>query len=148
LRRLLYLSLLSMLAMMLSAPAALAQSGAGGTFNCPDFASQAEAQQVLRADPSDPNNLDADNDGVACQTTPYDDPTRDEVPVPRDGAAPTSEQPDVVQYETDDAATPAVGTQGTVTATDDLPDTGGPVLLPLGVLFVAAGALLYAVRRR
>jgi hypothetical protein len=34
--------------------------------NCPDFADPAAAQAVLDADPSDPNNLDADNDGMAC----------------------------------------------------------------------------------
>jgi hypothetical protein len=35
-------------------------------FNCPDFADPADAQAVLDADPSDPNILDADNDGMAC----------------------------------------------------------------------------------
>lgn len=34
--------------------------------NCPDFADPAAAQAVLDADPSDPNILDADNDGMAC----------------------------------------------------------------------------------
>lgn len=41
--------------------------GAGNAYNCPDFASQANAQAVLRADPSDPNRLDADKDGIACE---------------------------------------------------------------------------------
>jgi hypothetical protein len=41
-----------------------------GDLNCADFATQAEAQAVLDADPSDPNNLDADNDGVACEDLP------------------------------------------------------------------------------
>jgi hypothetical protein len=36
--------------------------------NCPDFATQAEAQAVLDADRSDPNRLDDDNDGIACET--------------------------------------------------------------------------------
>ncbi len=35
--------------------------------DCADFATQAEAQANLDADPSDPNNLDADDDGVACE---------------------------------------------------------------------------------
>ena len=39
--------------------------------DCPDFRSQAEAQAELERDPSDPNNLDADNDGEACETYPY-----------------------------------------------------------------------------
>ena len=38
-----------------------------GDRDCPDFATQAEAQAVLDADPSDPERLDADNDGVACE---------------------------------------------------------------------------------
>jgi hypothetical protein len=35
--------------------------------DCADFATQAEAQAVLMADPSDPERLDADDDGIACE---------------------------------------------------------------------------------
>jgi hypothetical protein len=52
--------------------------------DCDDYNSQAEAQAALREDPSDPNVLDEDegpDDGIACETTPYDDPARDETPV-------------------------------------------------------------------
>lgn len=42
--------------------------GKGDAFNCGDFASQADAQAVLRADPTDPNRLDSDRDGVACES--------------------------------------------------------------------------------
>jgi hypothetical protein len=52
--------------------------------DCDDFRSQAEAQAALREDPSDPDVLDEDegpDDGIACETTDYDDPTRDETPV-------------------------------------------------------------------
>jgi micrococcal nuclease len=52
----------------------------GDRYNCPDFQSQADAQSVLRADPSDPNRLDTDRDGVACESNP---PPRDTVRVPR-----------------------------------------------------------------
>jgi Excalibur calcium-binding domain len=41
--------------------------------DCADFATQQEAQADLERDPSDPNNLDADGDGVACETYPYGD---------------------------------------------------------------------------
>jgi hypothetical protein len=34
--------------------------GQGDAFNCADFARQADAQAVLRADPTDPNKLDTD----------------------------------------------------------------------------------------
>lgn len=38
--------------------------------NCSDFATQAEAQQVLAAIPGDPHRLDGDSDGVACESLP------------------------------------------------------------------------------
>ena len=53
---------------------ALAYIGQGDRYNCGDFASQANAQSVLRADPSDPNRLDTDRDGIACESNraPFD----------------------------------------------------------------------------
>ena len=55
--------------------------GQGNAFNCGDFASQAQAQAVLRADPSDPNRLDGnDQDGLACESRPA---PKDLTPVPR-----------------------------------------------------------------
>ena len=44
--------------------------GQGDAYNCTDFASQARAQAVLRADPRDPNKLDANADGLACESNP------------------------------------------------------------------------------
>jgi len=48
--------------------------GQGNRYNCADFTSQAQAQSVLRADPTDPNRLDGDKDGIACEGNrgPYD----------------------------------------------------------------------------
>lgn len=54
--------------------------GQGDRYNCADFASQAEAQAVLRADPSDPNRLDTDRDGIACESNKS---PKDLTPVPR-----------------------------------------------------------------
>ncbi|MCZ0983295.1 excalibur calcium-binding domain-containing protein [Streptomyces diastatochromogenes] len=51
----------------------------GNAFGCVDFASQADAQAVLRADPGDPNRLD-DGGGVACRGLPE---PRDTKPVSR-----------------------------------------------------------------
>ncbi|GAA2775177.1 excalibur calcium-binding domain-containing protein [Kitasatospora cinereorecta] len=42
-----------------------------GDLDCANFATQEEAQAVLNADPSDPNNLDADHDGIACEDLPH-----------------------------------------------------------------------------
>jgi hypothetical protein len=39
--------------------------------DCGDFSSQAQAQRVLDRDHSDPNRLDADHDGVACESFGY-----------------------------------------------------------------------------
>jgi micrococcal nuclease len=38
--------------------------------DCADFDSQTEAQEVLEDDPRDPNGLDGDSDGVACEELP------------------------------------------------------------------------------
>lgn len=38
----------------------------GDAYDCVDFASQADAQAVLRQDPQDPDDLDPDHDGIAC----------------------------------------------------------------------------------
>lgn len=40
-------------------------SGAGA--NCVNYPSQAAAQAALRSNPADPNGLDADRDGIACE---------------------------------------------------------------------------------
>jgi len=47
------------------------RTGGGGDLDCADFATQQEAQAVLERDSSDPNRLDADNDGEVCETYPY-----------------------------------------------------------------------------
>jgi Excalibur calcium-binding domain len=52
--------------------------------NCEDFDSREEAQEELERDPSDPHNLDADNDGLACETYPYDDDGGDDNDTPAD----------------------------------------------------------------
>ncbi|MFF3213430.1 hypothetical protein ACFYYB_22475 [Streptomyces sp. NPDC002886] len=51
----------------------------GDAFDCINFANQADAQAVLRADPSDPNHLD-DGGGVACRGLPE---PRDAKPIPQ-----------------------------------------------------------------
>ena len=42
--------------------------GKGDEYNCGDFDYQWQAQAVLDADPSDPNKLDTDKDGTACES--------------------------------------------------------------------------------
>lgn len=47
--------------------------------DCMDFPSQEAAQGNLRADPSDPNGLDPEQNGIACEITPadYENPATD-----------------------------------------------------------------------
>lgn len=118
-RRLLYLAALAMVASLVLAPAALAQvrgpSGADGTFNCPDFDTQGQAQSYYESQGglsgSNPSDLDADLDGQACEdslpgaepeggtmmsdtTTPTEEPSTitsrgaDTVPLNPDGTCP------------------------------------------------------------
>jgi hypothetical protein len=80
-----------------AAPAAFAQAN---DQNCDDFASQAEAQAHLEADPSDPDGLDAlpgpadgnddtdaggHGDGQACENFDYGAPDGGTTPQPGDG---------------------------------------------------------------
>nr|WP_192756452.1 excalibur calcium-binding domain-containing protein [Actinopolymorpha pittospori] len=45
-------------------------ANAADDYNCDDFQTQEEAQRVYDQDRSDPNNLDADKDGIACEELP------------------------------------------------------------------------------
>lgn len=56
-----------------------------GDLDCMDFASQEAAQAHLRADPSDPDGLDPETNGVACEIRPaaYEQPATDLEPVVR-----------------------------------------------------------------
>jgi endonuclease YncB( thermonuclease family) len=47
-----------------------AQATHAGDLDCSDFANQAAAQQHLAEHPGDPDGLDGDNDGVACEALP------------------------------------------------------------------------------
>lgn len=117
--------------------------------DCDDFRSQAEAQAALRQDPSDPDVLDEDegpDDGIACETTDYDDPARDETPVAaaigNGGNAspdPSDDGASQQQYDNDDTRTPR--------RNRDLMESGGPTHGP--VLTMPDGSCLpeYPIKR-
>lgn len=137
-RRLLLLAAVCALAVLAVAPGNLAFAQAD--LDCDDFASQAEAQAALRANPSDPNGLDGnDDDGIACESLPA---PRDEVPVQEpmgtgggggDGGGGTT--PATAQYD-----------QYTPTSPVPLPETGGPAFLALAPLALLVGGGLVALR--
>ena len=139
-RKVLILAALAMAATMVFAPVALAQSPSasatasasaaaveGVPQDCDNFASQAEAQAFLDADPSDPANLDADDDGIACETG-----------LPAGGAA-TGDDDDTMM------PTPATAQYDQYGATAvPLPDTGGlaPALSVVPLTLLIGGGLL------
>ena len=102
--------------------------------DCPDFSTQAEAQAVYDRDPSDPNNLDADNDGTACESLP--------------GGALGSGENGGAGGDQETGAAPAGGVETGAggTAEDDDSSLLMPVSLAGGVVLAAGGVVL--VRRR
>lgn len=91
------LAALSMMVMLVLAPAAMGQD-----VDCGQLA-PGEAESILAADPSDPNGLDADNDGIPCEgdgtgTTPTTGTTQYQAPVPGSAECPeTRVTPDGIQ---------------------------------------------------
>ena len=126
-------------------------------YDCGDFDSQKEAQRVLDRDPSDPNNLDADNDGQACEDFDYagGGGSRDNN---RGAAASQYGRDEVIRSSNDNrgaadrrdnnlgAADRQYGNDDVIRGT--IPDrrlsnTGGsPLILPAGTLLLGAGLLL------
>jgi hypothetical protein len=96
--------------------------------DCSDFATQAEAQAVYDRDPSDPNRLDADNDGVACENLP--------------GGAPGSAE----NGDEDTGAAPSGGVEAGAGGMADESNLLLPAGLAGGVLLAAGGVVL--IRRR
>lgn len=88
--------------LLVSGQAASAQTG---DLNCDDFASQAEAQANLNANPSDPNGLDRNNNGQACESTVYPPSGGGSTTVPdnTDGAPTTTLPPSSVDSGTAEA---------------------------------------------
>ena len=118
-------------------------TAAHADLNCNNFASQADAQAHLRANPSDPDHLDADGDGIACESRPA---PKDLVKVDRSvGATATTAAPTVGTV----VANPAVAATATppAVATTGLNHT--QQLVELALLLIGLGtALLLEVRAR
>jgi Excalibur calcium-binding domain len=68
----------------LAAAMTLPMSGvaAANDLDCEDFTTQAEAQAVYNQNPTDPNGLDRDKDGKACEALPGGKPGSAEGPSP------------------------------------------------------------------
>jgi len=97
------------------------QPSPDGDKNCEDFPTQAAAQRELERDPTDPNRLDSDGDGRACEGFDYGDGGPDN-------------GPDDGQYGNGGESTII-----NIPPQKKLVDTGGPGLPMVGVWSLALG---------
>jgi hypothetical protein len=103
--------------------------GGDGELDCADFARQQDAQAVLERNPSDPNGLDADNDGIACEvirTTP--------------GRTTPTENQYAQRTPPGELKNPRDVIPGTNVRR--IPPTGGPPYLAIGALVLLGTALI------
>ena len=123
--------------------------------DCAGFGSREEAQAALDADPTDPGDLDADADGVACNELFSAPPTRAEAPTAPEGREGFVSQtdggldPEPLQQGPSAPGSPAA--RQTTGMQDELPATGGTGLalpLPTGALLLSLGVLTLVARRR
>jgi hypothetical protein len=120
--------------------------------NCSDFPTQEDAQVYLLTHPGDPEGLDADHDGIACEANRHGTPTT-AAPATTAPAttAPATTAPPTTTATT--AVTPptTVRSSPTTVMSGSMANTGAPVGLEagLGLALVAAGAACAVnVRRR
>lgn len=111
----------------------VAGTASAADLNCSDFATQQEAQAEYDRDPSDPNGLDRDDDGIACETRPSG------------GSV-------VAEDDTSMGATAQVPNRpsGSVAAGDGSSATEASGAMPYvlgGVALTAAGGAAFAARR-
>lgn len=89
-------------------------------------------QAVYHQDSSDPNHLDADHDGIACETLPH-----------RSGGAPSTSTGEVTT--TPDRSTPkSTGAQVQVKPSGGM-DTGAGPAIALGALVLGGGGALTTI---
>lgn len=147
LRKVLLLAALAMAVTMVFAPMAVAQD-----VDCPQL-SEAEEQAVFAADPSDPNGLDENENGVPCEDDMTDDgsftlPTEETTMMEPTSVEPTTVEPTTASPTASPIASP---TASPTASAAPLPSTGGPVsVLALGslALLVGSGIMAFGIMRR
>ncbi len=142
-------------ALIVTGGAAPAHAGGTDQFNCSDFATQGEAQAVYDADRSDPNDLDRDGDGIACESLPGgDDAPEEDVP----GDPPAGTDGNDAGFSDDDNSDDVSDDEDTMQGGGSMPvggvETGEAAvgndagLIAAGGVGVMAGAGLLLMRRR
>jgi hypothetical protein len=134
-------------ALFAASPMAIAQDK-----NCGDFTYQEDAQEVFDAVPGDPHNLDANNDGVACEDRPHRPVAQ---PSPTPSTTPANPTPSTSKPKPTTTKKPS-GSQvkvkpvgGVATGDGSSSDDSGAYIALGGVVLVgaAAGTVLVARRR-
>ncbi|MEV6827749.1 excalibur calcium-binding domain-containing protein [Amycolatopsis sp. NPDC051102] len=122
-----------------------------GDLDCKNFQYQEEAQAVLDANPGDPNHLDRDKNGIACETLPHR---------PKESAPATSTREQATQTAPKTTAKKATGKTtgqvkvkpvGGVATGGGEPADDVPGVLVLGGTLLAAtvsGGMVLYLRRR
>jgi len=130
--------------MLIFAPAAVAQD-----VDCPELSFE-EAQAILAADPSDPNRLDADKDGTACDNNaPSSQPAPSPSPQPKAKEKEKSESSTKSSKEDPKESYTKESTATKEEQRKELPATGGTsLLLPAGALLLGSGLIVSVVLRR
>lgn len=166
-KRLLYMATLLMVASLIFAPAALAQSrgpsGADGTFNCQDFDFQEDAQAFFEQDTSDPDGLDGP---VGTSSTGIPNVACEELPSRGTATPPAEEKMEMKTEEKKEMKTEEKkeekGKEKEKMKEEkkkeekkeekkEMPKTGGPAfgsLLGLGAGVLLVGGGLIALKRR
>ena len=148
-RKLLLMAALCMAATLAFAPMAMAQDD----LNCDDL-SEAEEQAVFASDPSDPNNLDDDDDSLPCEDDTTDNGSFE---LPTGGNTTmmmeeTTMMAEPTMMEETTMVTSSAGQYGATATPEPLPETGGPsgaaFALPSLVLLVASGIFAARMVRR
>lgn len=101
----------------------LAGVAAAQELDCTDFQTQAQAQAVYDQDPGDPNELDRDKDGEACETLPGSPLGSSEGPRPPSGGVEAGEGGTAGESSGDSPELPVLGVAGVAVAA-----VGGVVL--------------------
>jgi uncharacterized surface anchored protein len=125
--------------MLVLTAAAMAQD-----VDCPEL-SYEEAQAILASDPSDPNRLDADNDGEACEQN-----ASSPQPQPQPSPQPKEEQESSEEWS-EESSKEGYTKESTTKQEQrkELPATGGSsFLLPTAALLLGSGLLVSVVLRR
>ena len=104
--------------------------------NCSDYATQQEAQAALEANPSDPDGLDRDDDGIACEGLPGGNGSDDDDDT--DGAGTDQDE------DTDNVPDGGVDAGSGGTADGDINGAAG--LAGVGTLLAVGGVVV--LRRR